>query len=158
MYNLGMSILRLCYGIHCDIDTWRDAIDVPKSDGQSKICGFCSKKNPLINNFCGNCGVDIRGVEADLSPAEIVDITIRQLMPPVPLQILADSSNVYICQILGEDVKGVMVDFNRPIKTFQWEKIKAMVEEYAMKIGLPGYQTRIFTFVETKGEKKCIST
>jgi hypothetical protein len=120
--------------MHYDMETWRAAVSIPKTDGRSKNCLFCSKKNPSDNNFCGNCGADIKDVDTDLTPAEVVDICLRMSQPPIPLQVLADVDNVYIGQVLAE---GDNV---------------SMVEAYALRLGLPPLQARIFAFIEKKRE------
>jgi hypothetical protein len=143
------------------LDTWREAVEIPKLDGRSKTCGFCSKQNPLTNNFCGNCGTDIKDAATDLTPAEVVDITTRMSQPPVPIQILADSNGIYICQVLNEDMNGKWAEFKRPAGNFQWKKIKELIEGYVMRINLsspssrnhPAHQVGIFAFVEKKGGK-----
>lgn len=143
-----MGILRLCYGVHYDIATWRSVFNAPKKDSSSKTCGFCLRKNAWDNNFCGMCGTDITDVGIDLTPAEMADITIRESGPPLPLQVMADDKRIYVCQVMDEDRQ--LVDFKRPMDAFPWKKIRIMLEGYVAALGFPPTPVRIFAFDEAK--------
>lgn len=142
-----MGMIKLCYGTHYPIEDWREYLGLPTGKETEKKCHSCRANNLVANNFCGNCGIDIKAVCARLTNEEIIDISQEAAgVPPVPLQILVSNERVFICQVLSSG-KGV-ISLGRPASNFPWRPIGEEVCNYAQRMGMPAEPPRILAFEE----------
>lgn len=126
-----MGILKLCYGFRLDAPSWAEGLGVRFGKVDAKLCNHCNNKNPRTNNFCGNCGADLRLVPDEVNTEDVVKMTIDSLgKPPRPLEMMAGKNWLYLCQVLGSSDDGY-VDFQRPISRHPWDSVGEAIKSYA---------------------------
>lgn len=128
-----MSNLKLCYGLRLDAVSWAEGLGVQFGKANAKLCRQCNNSNPQTNNFCGNCGSDLRNIPDEVNAADIIQMTIESHgKPPRPLEMLAGRTCIYLCQVLGSgSAEESYVDFQRPINRHPWESIGEAIKQYA---------------------------
>lgn len=125
-----MSKIKLCFGVLVPAPQWARVIGVKYGEVKSKKCNFCGMKSDPKNNFCGNCGMDIRKDVSSIGPAEIIEITLAKgMVPPRPLQIMALKNDVCVCQVLGEGDGGV-AEFSIHPGHAPWDSISNLIMGY----------------------------
>ena len=146
--------LKLCFGIKIDAGIWGKALGIKHDETKSKTCSFCRSENSKKNNFCGNCGTDLRRM-TDASPEDIVELTLSRLGgPPKPIELISGRNCIYLCQILATSDDD-FVAFQRPAERFPWSAIERAIQAYA---DMPTMEeARPFLFAldnEKRSEKK----
>lgn len=120
----------LCYGTRLETDEWAAVLRVKLGELTSKKCDFCMTENSSRNNYCGNCGTDLRTGPSSISPLDLAELTVAKLgAPPRSLQVLAGKKEIYICQVLAEGSD--MAAFEKPLKYYPWEQVSAEIAKYA---------------------------
>lgn len=147
-----MAKTKLCYGIKIDAGEWGKALGVSIGEKQALICDFCDKDNPKDNNFCGNCGSDLRTVITNVNPTDLVELTLRRLGgPPKPIELLPGSDCIYLCQILASS-DGQDAAFTKSIAGYPWATIDRAIRAYAE--GPEIEEVRPFIFALNQKEEK----
>ena len=126
-----MGKVRLCFGVRVDAGEWGRALGIKLGDKCAKNCSFCCKENPTENNFCGNCGSDLRQATVE-APADVVELTLSRLgAPPKPIQLIAGNKDcIYMCQELASGDDGFAA-FQKPIDRLPWAAIEKAIRDYA---------------------------
>lgn len=149
-----MGRLKLCFGIKVDAGEWGSALGIKQGEKRAKTCSFCAKGNPSENNFCGNCGCDLRQAAVDMNPIDVVELTLSRLGgPPTPVQLLpGKKDHIYMCQVLATGDNG-FVAFQKPIERFPWPAIDKAIRAYADLPDMDAVRPYLFAIDEDREEK-----
>lgn len=119
----------LCYGVRLELEQWALALQIKTGEIKSKKCDFCVTDNPGVNNYCGNCGADLRQGPTSLSSLDLAEITVAKLgTPPRTLRVIAGKGEIYVCQVLAEGQETAA--FEKSLKYYPWETVASEVAKY----------------------------
>ena len=120
--------MMLCFGLKLDAAEWAKALGIEYEANCARECGFCLKSNPRENNFCGNCGADLRK-KLDYNPTDLTEITLLKFgKAPRPIEVFPGKDCIYIAQILADGQH--FVPFEKPADRFPWTAISKAISDY----------------------------
>lgn len=125
-----MGRLKLCFGIKADAEEWANALGIKHGDAKAKSCQFCLTTNPKGNNFCGNCGANLRQQVSDVGSADVIEILTRRGSPPSPVELLPGKNCIYLCQVLATS-DGAFAASSKPVEVCPWKGIEKAIRDYA---------------------------